>query len=323
MTNLLILTDAGPSIGFGHIVRSIAIKNAWKFGDTKVLAYMEDGVPIFDGMDFFDWLNQTEKLTSFKLENMVVLVDSYRPNANFFHSLKHIFNFVVVLDDYNRISYPVDLVLCPGLYATDINYNNQITVPLGGPEYVIIRSEILEAKKKPRSQNVRSILVTFGGSQKNAFLYQLVMEIIEGSGFKAVVVTGNDKLANELVSKVSTIYGRLSPVAMAKIMASVDMAISAAGQTVNELAWLGVPTFLIKTGIDQGGNWNYYTNYNYCMAGVVDDDPELGPVLRKVLKHTTYDMRKDLSQRLNHLLTSRGAETICSVMRSSMKQRNE
>ena len=59
MTNLLILTDAGPSIGFGHIVRSIAIKNAWKFGDTKVLAYMEDGVPIFDGMDFFDWLNQT------------------------------------------------------------------------------------------------------------------------------------------------------------------------------------------------------------------------------------------------------------------------
>jgi len=314
LTNLLILTDGGASIGFGHLMRCIAIKNVWRYGASQLLAHMEDDAAGPDGVEIFDWLNQPQKLNQFASENTIVLVDSYRPSINYFHLIKSIFKFVVVLDDYNRISYPVDLVLCSGVYAMDMDYGNQVALVLGGPEYVIIRPEILAIKQVKISQEIETVLVTFGGSQPNETLYQRVIQLIEGAGFQAVVVTGNDRLARNLVASTSQVYGRLAPAAMAEIMASVDVAVAAAGQTLNELAWLGVPTFLIRTGIDQQGNWEYYNSHDLSLAAVLYEDSSWESQLKRVLVNETYASRSERSQRLKNLLTAQGAEGVCSLI---------
>ncbi len=314
MADLLILTDGGGDIGFGHIMRCLAIKDVWKHGTTLLLAHMEEDISAPDGAVIFDWLNQPEKLSQFSSTNTVVLVDSYRPSANYFRLLKSLFIFVVVLDDYNRISYPVDLVVCPGIYGKDMDYINQVAVAEGGPEYVIIRQEILAVKQTRISENIGAVLVTFGGSQHDATLYQHVINILESSGYQAIVVTGNDKLAKKIVANTSQIYGRLGPVTMAEIMASVDAAVSAAGQTLNELAWLGIPTFSIRTGIDQQGNWKYYNGHDLSLAAVLSDDADWESVLKTVLKNETYESRLERSHRLKNLLTDKGAEGICSLI---------
>jgi UDP-2,4-diacetamido-2,4,6-trideoxy-beta-L-altropyranose hydrolase len=313
MFNLLILTDGGGRIGFGHLVRCLAIKDAWKHG-AHLLAHMEDDVAPSDGVEIFDWLNQPEKLTQFSSENTIVLVDSYRPSKNYFLLLKGLFKFVVVLDDYNRITYPVDLVICPGIYGEDMDYNNQTCIPAGGAKYVVIRPDILAAKQIRVSKNIESILVTFGGSQYDKALYQRAIELIESSGYKAIVVTGNDKLAKKIVSKSSKIYGRLDPVTMAEVMASVDMAVSAAGQTLNELAWLGVPTFSIRTGVDQQENWEYYNSHSLSLAAALHDNKNWESELKMVLKNETYKSRLERSHRLKNLLTAKGSEEICSLI---------
>lgn len=314
MTDLLILTDGGGDIGFGHLMRCLAIKNVWKHGTIQLLAHMEDGTSTPDGVEILDWLNQPEKLSQFASANTVVLVDSYRPSTNFFCLLKSLFKFVAVLDDYNRISYPVDLVICPGIYGRDMDYSNQVAVVMGGAEYVIIRPEILAAKQIRISKNIGTVLVTFGGSQHDETLFQSVIKLLESSGYQAIVVTGNDKLAKKLVASTSEIYGRLDPVTMAEIMASVDVAVSAAGQTLNELAWLGVPTFSIRTGVDQQGNWQYYNYHNLSLAAVLYDDADWESALKMVLKNETYGSRSERSHRLKNLLTDKGAEEICSLV---------
>ena len=323
MADLLILTDGGGDIGFGHLMRCLAIKNVWKHGTTKLLTHMKEGISAPNGAENFDWLNHPEKLSQFSSANTVVLVDSYRPSATYFHFLKSLFKFVAVLDDYNRISYSVDLVVCPGIYGKDMDYNNQVSVVVGGPEYVIIRQEILAAKKIRISRNIRTVLVTFGGSQHDTKLYQHVIDLLESSGYMLIVVTGNDKLAKKLVSNTSQIYGRLEATKMAEIMASVDVAVSAAGQTLNELTWLGIPTFSIRTGIDQQENWKYYNDHDLSLAAVLSDDAGWKSVLKTVLKNETYESRLKRSHRLKTSLTAKGAEAISSLINQLGSKVNE
>lgn len=323
MPDLLILTDGGGDIGFGHIMRCLAIKNVWKHGTKKLLVHMEGAISAPKGAETFEWLRYPEKLSQFSFSNTIVLVDSYRPSATYFRLLKSLFKFVAVLDDYNRISYPADLVICPGIYGKDMDYNNQVATVAGGPEYVIIRQEILAAKQPKISENIRTVLVTFGASQRDTKLYQQVIELLESFGYQLIVVTGNDKLAKNIVANTSQIYGRLEAATMAEIMASVDVAVSAAGQTLNELTWLGIPTFSIRTGIDQQGNWKYYNGHNLSLAAVLSDDADWGSVLKIVLKNETYESRLERSNRLKSLLTAKGAEGISSLINQLGSKVNE
>lgn len=323
MTNLLILVDGGGSIGFGHITRCLAIKSAWKYGVVKLLAYMEDEVAPPDGAEFFDWLNQPEKLGQFASADTALLVDSYQASIDFFHSANNIFKFVAALDDYNRISYPVDLVICPGIYGKNIDYSNQSANVKGGAEYVVLRPDVLATTKKSIEDAIRTILVTFGGSQCDEKLYQNVINVLESYNFKAIVITGNDDLLEKIVVNTSELHGRVAPAVMTEFMKTADMAICSAGQTLNELAWLGVPTFLIKTGEDQQENWSYYIHHNLVMAAVSHDDVDWTYLLRATLVNETYERRQGLSRQLKNLLTDNGAEHICSAIHNSANALND
>jgi len=323
VADLLILADGGGDIGFGHLMRCLAIKNAWNNGTARLIAQMEGGEPVPDGTETFDWLREAEKLKKYVSTNTILLVDSYRPNVDFYHQLKKMFPFVVVLDDYNRIVYPVDLVVCPGIYGKEMDYNNQSAMSLGGAEYVILRPEILTARQLEIKETIKTILVTFGGSQQDEILFQKVIDLLEGVEYQAIIVTGSEQLAKKLSAKTSQVYGRLNPVTMAEIMASVDIAISAAGQTLNELAWLGVPTISVKTGEDQHRNWDYYNKHDLSLGAVIFNAKNLESILIEAVKNATAERRLDKFLKLRNLLTVSGAEKICSTIESIRKATNE
>ena len=144
-----------------------------------------------------------------------------------------------------------------------------------------------------------------------------MIDILEGAGYQAIVVAGSERLAKKLHGNTSQIYGRLEPMKMAEIMASVDFAVSAAGQTLNELAWLGVPTFSIKTGEDQHGNWDYYKNHKLSLGAELASAKNLGSTLIEILNKETAKSRLNRAEKLMHLLTATGASKICSLVQDS------
>lgn len=317
MADLLILTDGGGDIGFGHLMRCLAIKNAWNNGTARLLTQMKEGELAPSGAENFDWLNVIDKTKQFATKNTLLLVDSYRPNADDLRLLKSMFPFVAVLDDYNRISYPVDLIICPSIYGKEMDYSNQLAVTAGGTGYVILRPEILAAKQLEIREVIETVLVTFGGSQQDETLFQKVIDILGDAGYQTIVVTGNELLAKKINGKNSQIYGRLEPLKMSEIMASVDVAVSAAGQTLNELAWLGVPTFSVKTGEDQHGNWDYYRSHKLSLGAELPSALDLESTLIETLKNETAESRLNRSTKLMNLLTTTGARTICSLIKDS------
>lgn len=323
MSNLLILTDGGDSIGFGHIMRCLAIKECWRHGSAKLLVQMKGESKTPDGALNYDWLDHIDSLKKFTSKNTSLLVDSYQTNADHFHQLSEIFPFITVLDDYNRMIYPVDLLICPGVYGKEINYSNQVAKTYGGPEYVIIRPEILSLTRVKIKNTVQRVLVTLGGSQQSTSLFQMIIDTFENTDYQLIIVTGNTKLATGLSSKTAIIHGVLDGMEMANLMTSIDIAITAAGQTLNELSWLGVPIFTIKTGEDQHYNWNYYGQHGLSFANKTQNCKNLQQALIETFQSQNYINRCNSSYKLKKLLTATGTKLICNVINNNRNAHDE
>lgn len=313
MTDLVVLTEGGAEVGFGHLMRCISVKEAWVHGTAKVLAQMEGATSAPKGVEVINWLKKPSEIEGLVSDNAVLLVDSYRVDYDFFLYLKKLFPFIVVLDDYNRITYPVDLIICPATYGNQSDYSNQLATVFGGPEYVILRPDIQNANQIHIKDSIENILITFGGSQQDGSLYQRVNNLLEGKGYKVHVITGNDSIANELYSLSSIVYGRLNAKKMTEVMTSVDLAITASGQTLNELAWLGVPSVAIKTGEDQHRNWDYYSRHELVLGSLLPEQSDLDATINSALQ-ATCNQRMELSSKLRDLFHTVGAKQVSNLI---------
>lgn len=119
-----------------------------------------------------------------------------------------------------------------------------------GKEYVCLRDEFISSKPADYSEEVRNILVTFGGTDP-LNLTRRVYEIAQawnqnevkanfnfvlGPGYEDVSVVDNPERGISVSSNL---------VRMSECMQNADMALSSQGRTTFELAAMGVPTIVL------------------------------------------------------------------------------
>jgi UDP-2,4-diacetamido-2,4,6-trideoxy-beta-L-altropyranose hydrolase len=138
------------------------------------------------------------------------------------------------------------------------SYDGQSARIVGGREFVILRNEIRRQTPKSDFRYLRKAFVTFGGSARRDLFDQLI-PLLTGHDMEIKVVVGNDATRDQLARDHSdpsiTWIGEVSAEDMASLMAGADLAISAGGQTLHELAFLGVPTIGIGIG-SRDHQWN-------------------------------------------------------------------
>ena len=253
MKKVIILTEGGENIGFGHITRCTSLYQAFEekgiipefivYGDDSILNLLSD-----KNHKIFNWIEQKKHLFDFIKNADIVIIDSYLAEKDIYDRISDIVKVPVYLDDNKRINYPNGIVINGSIYAEELDYpqNNGITYLLG-TQYTLLRKEFWEVPEKEIKEEIESVMVTFGGDDiRNitpkimCFLKQdfpeLIKNVVIGKGFK------NVREIEELKDdKINIIY---YPDAedMKNIMLESDIAISAAGQTTYELARVGIPT---------------------------------------------------------------------------------
>jgi spore coat polysaccharide biosynthesis predicted glycosyltransferase SpsG len=128
-----------------------------------------------------------------------------------------------------------------------------------GAKYILLRKEFWDDTQKEIKENIESIMITFGGDDVRKMtpnILKLLTEnypcfikrVIIGKGFHGV-----GDIENLKDEKTKLIY---YPDAnkMKKIMLESDIAISAGGQTLYELAKIGVPTIAVGVSDNQLNN---------------------------------------------------------------------
>lgn len=262
---VFILTEGGSDIGFGHITRCISLYQAFKErgiipwfivnGDESVKDLL-----IGKNCTIFNWLEKQEKLIELLKEGDITIIDSYLADFELYKKISEVTKIPVYIDDTKRIDYPKGIVVNGGINAERLNYPIKDDVKyLLGTEYIPLRKEFHDVPAKEIKDNIESIMITMGGNDiKNITpkILRILTEDYPNIVKKVVIGKGFTNIEDIERVKDSKTELLLYPDAegMRRIMFESDIAISAGGQTLYELASVGVPTVAVAVADNQLNN---------------------------------------------------------------------
>lgn len=263
----LIRADGNAKIGAGHLMRCMTIaeelaalegRNVICFvcSDEESAAFArENGFRAYVlGTDYRDmeselsgWRELVRRLqVSEEVSDHVFLVDSYFVTDSYLEKLGRL-GRVILMDDMGRHPYPVYGVVnynaTADLACYSRLYEGRSIRLLIGSRYVPVRRQFCNSEYMVSDQ-VRDVLLTTGGGDSENIAGSILRHIWDEE-LRFHLVTGrfNPYFAElkELAESRSNIVIYHDVKDMAALMRQCDMAVTAGGSTVYELAALGVP----------------------------------------------------------------------------------
>lgn len=275
---ILIRADASAVIGTGHLMRCLALAQAAQDRDSRV-AFVCREIPDVLGERLRDENLPLHRLkggvgtvedaaetwaTAREIHADWIVVDGYRFGPDYYAALHGAGARVLAVDDMAHCAnYPVDLLLNQNLHVMPELYSGKIASTarlLLGPKFSLLRREF-RAYATWRRDHVdfpRRVLVSFGGSDAENFTGRVLRALARSvrGGIEVLVLAG---AANHAVPELTrqaaelpfTCEIRVNVRDVAAVMAWADVAISAGGSTVWELAAMRLPALVTGLSPDQ------------------------------------------------------------------------
>ena len=259
---VFIITEGGKNIGFGHITRCLSLYQAFEERGIKprfIVNADNDVEYLLKQVNYkiFNWLEERNKLFAILKDADIAIIDSYLADISAYNNISDLVKLPVYIDDNKRLDYPKGIVLNGNIHAKKLNYPKRdgITYLLGN-KYTPLIKEFWEVPEKEIKENIETIMVTFGGDDSKNMTPK-IMNLLnkEYPNLKRNIIIGRafnklDEIKKEANEYTNLIY---YPDAeeMKEVMLESDVAISAGGQTLYELARVGVPTIGICVADNQ------------------------------------------------------------------------
>jgi len=258
--------DSSSEIGLGHLSRCIAIAKEIKKDNNVIFATIPDKTnTIIKNEDFGIFLKESETEEDFLLRsvneikpNIMVLDKKYSYKKDIIQQLKNFGVKIIIMDHICDGISEADEVIFPNAHLDKKLLNNylskkQIENVKSGPEYVIIRDEILDLKRE-KLKSIKSIhdppvvVITTGGSDPRGVLIKILPWLMEGN-FNAefrVLIGESFQQRDKLESIIHDMPNNFrildySP----REFINADIVICTFGVTVYEMIYLQIPTICI------------------------------------------------------------------------------
>lgn len=338
--SLLMRADSSPAIGTGHVMRCLALAKAWQKTGGRVFCLMAESIGALEERLAHEEIivkkisaapgsktDAEQTVAEAHLSSSAwVVVDGYCFDPTYIRGLKDAGLRVLFLDDDGRFAfYPADVILNQNISATSAMYDNResLTPLLLGSQYVLLRPEFLsEPQAREHPGLVRKVLVTMGGSDPNNVTSRVLLALLQmEADLQARIVVGSGNLWKDdlqvLANQRVGFQLETSPANMAPLMRWADTAISGAGGTVWELAYLGLPAIVIALSQDQ----------REIARGLAENDvavslgwhanlseERIGDALRSLL--ADRERRQAMSESGRKLVDGRGAERVVTFLQN-------
>ena len=346
---LLIRADAGPAIGTGHLMRSLALAHAWQAAGGRVafLAHCPDQQlreritaakmafhpldrPHPDPGDLTATLTAIERLRSESPEAAAcwTVLDGYHFDAAYQEAVSRSGSRLLVVDDLAHLPhYHADLLLNQNLAAERLVYPaGARTGLLLGAHYVLLRPEFLarSGRRKPIAEVARKVLITLGGADPpNASILAIRAFArlgVPDAEAKLVIGAANlraDSLRTEIERLKTNVQLLTGVTDMSQPMAWADVALGAAGSTCWEMALTGLPAAVLVLADNQ-----LAVAEPLAAAGVVVNLGRPAELTPEAVAESLTSLCRDRKRRQRQsvagrrLIDGRGARRIVAVMRA-------
>ena len=339
---LLIRADASTAIGNGHVMRCLAIAQAWQDAGGSVYFICAEGLPSTLHERLIEEDIQVKLISSKSgsladaqetiaiataLSTKIIVVDGYCFGADYQRWLKDADLSVLFIDDNGHAEhYSADWVLNQNIHADESLYSSREpdTQLLLDTQYSLLRREFWawRGQTKQVADIAQNILVTMGGGDPDNVTQKVLsaIEHIPNLHIKAVVGGSNPHLASlqtfvaQSESQIELLYNVKD---MPKLMDWSDIAISAGGSTVWELCLMGVPSILIVTADNQIGIANGLNKAQVALyLGELEtvEEETITETLQMLLNDNP--LRQDMAERGRELVDGYGGNRIRAVIQS-------
>jgi UDP-2,4-diacetamido-2,4,6-trideoxy-beta-L-altropyranose hydrolase len=280
--HLLIRADADDKIGAGHVMRCLALAQAWRARCRPVTFVSRCDSHSMrqrirdEGMGLVG-LSHSHS-TSEDLETTLALIkeigpswlvtDGYHFTLAYQEIMRQTGVHLLCVDDYQNLPYyQADIILNQNIGAERLSYPcGQDSVLLLGSRYILLRQEFLDfGTGQPKAKDTASqVLVTLGGADPENITRRVLVGLkqLKHSRLEVDVVVGPvNRHTNVLLEEMQAgngqdgagqvrIHLHQNP-SMRALMTRAHLALSAAGSTCWELAFLGVPMAIVTIADNQ------------------------------------------------------------------------
>ena len=346
--NLLFRADANSSIATGHVMRCLALAQAWKDDGGELTFATAEITPALTMRLIAEHATvcsvnavagsaedacQTVNLARCANSEWVV-IDGYQFTADYQNRIKQAGLKLLVIDDMGSVPhYYADLVLNQNLHATDRLYPSRegYTRLLLGPRFSLLRREFRRWRgwKRSVSADVRRIVLTMGGSDPDNVTSRFLACFAQGDFTSArvtVLIGGSNPRREELTKLFAKLHLDADLITdaddMPSLLASADLAISGAGTTCWEMCLLGLPSILVELAPNQHeiGTELHDAGAAIFLGRSQDVAPESVAKQLSLLIHSP-EMRKQMSANGQRIVDGKGADRVLSFLKREIRLR--
>jgi UDP-2,4-diacetamido-2,4,6-trideoxy-beta-L-altropyranose hydrolase len=337
---LIIRADASIQSGSGHVMRCLALAQAWQkqMGTVVFVSDLPDAlrfrlqtedISVRTLTAVAGSLEDTKQVIALaeELNSRHIVVDGYHFGAEYQKRIKDAGLRLLVLDDSGHAEhYYADLVLNQNIHADRNLYpdHEPYTKLLLGTRYTLLRREFWQWRDWQRTfpDMARKVLITMGGSDPDNVTLKVLhaLEEVQLDCLEIKVIVGSSNPHSEAIKVAAqqsshSVQLEQSVTDMPVLMAWADVALSGAGSTCWELAFMGLPSVVTVLADNQ-----FASAVRMGEQGVVINlgwyiklTPEvLANTLMQLLENT--DQRINMSLRGRELVDSRGGERVVKTL---------
>ena len=331
IAKVLFRVDAGPSIGLGHLQRSLSLATALQTSDVESLFLGPDDSGTVERIGQFGyafkplpksqpWSLDDARGTQDVADNeecSTIIVDSHQVGAEYLSHLRDAGLFVALRDDLAGFPFPCQLVINGNADAKKLGYfsSSGDTVFLLGTDYMVLGQEYWDWPSLTNDRPVENVLVTVGGTDDFNLMPQIIETLDRLPGcFSLTAIVGPffenvgavEQAASRMSRKIKLYH---NPPNLHDAIVEADLAVSAAGQTLYELACAGCPTVAFSVASNQQSQMENLAEAGFLrMAGCATNDDVIGGVgetVRSLLKGA--DARSVMASAGRRLVDGQGA----------------
>ena len=294
-TIVLFRVDASPELGLGHLQRCLSLATALRQLKAACVFLTNESTSASERVARFgfdcrtvgaaeswgaDDVERTLAMAASQ-ECSAIVVDSDYEGADYLGQLRSAGFYVCAIEDVAPHPFPCQMVVNGDAHAYQLHYDSTSgdTLFILGPKYSILGADFWHVPSRTVRDGVQNILVTLGGADP----YNLTPRILDSldklpGRFTITAITGPFfKNQSEVESAARCAQRQVSlvhaPDSTCELMIEADLAISAGGQTMYELACVGGPTIAVRIASNQDGQLQVFDEAGFALPiGHADDD---------------------------------------------------
>lgn len=321
---LILRADAGEELGAGHVMRCLALAQAWP-GPVRLLTaagpvelverYTAQGFEIREAR--VGWEKELDS-------DCWVVLDGYRFDEDLQQTVLASGASLLVMDDTVELPiYRAHIILNQNVGAESFTYpvEGSPLLLLGG-RFILLRDEFLRWRGDDElAGEVRRILITLGGSAAPG-AYEAILEALALAGAADLQVRlispqgGRREGLRELARRRRVAVEFLDPTPdLPRQVKWADLVLSGAGSTLWELAYLGRPALpLVLADNQKHPAWTMEARGALrCLGHAPDWDPTgMAEILRETLQDRAERCRR--AEKARQVVDGRGRERVVSLM---------